>query len=64
MKVRITFRSEVILEGDTLGEVSSKWEGLPIFSTEALDNGAEFIETVSVEDADTFEDIMSEFENA
>lgn len=59
MEVRITFRSEVFFEVDTLEEIKNKWESLPIFSADALENnGAEIIEVTSVEDTSTYEDIM------
>ena len=64
MKVRITFRSEIVLEGNDLEDVANKWSGIPLFSDEATANGAEFIELVSVEDADTCKDLMVELNKA
>ena len=59
MEVRITFRSEVYIKGETLDEIRNKWQELPLYSGEALeDASAEFIEVVSVEDAETYEDLM------
>lgn len=57
MEVRITFRCEVCISGDTIEEIGRKWENLPLFSAEALNNGAEFDELCSVEDAETNEDL-------
>lgn len=31
MKVRITFRSEVYLEGDNLDDIRKEWENLDMF---------------------------------
>lgn len=62
MVVRITFRSEVYIEGDSLDEIREKWEELPIFSVDALEyNDADVIELVSAEDANTFDDLTDKF---
>lgn len=59
MKARITFRSEIIIEGKDISEIRDKWFKLNIYSNEAKELGMRFIETNSVEDAETFEDIKS-----
>lgn len=56
-RVRITFRSEVVIEGNTLVEINEKWQNMPLFSNDAEKCGAEFIEVVSTEDADTYEEV-------
>lgn len=62
MKVRITFRSELFIEGEDLSEVVSKFESLPLFSAEALEGGhAEYIELVSMDDEETGEDLMQQY---
>lgn len=62
MEVRITFRSEVYIKGETLEEIKEKWEDIPIFCADAIDNYyADFVELESVEDADTCEDLMIDF---
>lgn len=62
MEVRITFRSEVYIKGETLEEIKEKWEDMPIFCVDALMNHyANFVELESVEDADTCEDLMIDF---
>ena len=61
MEVRITFKSEIVIEGKDLGEVKAKFEEIPIFSSAALENNAEYIETVSVEDNDTYEDLSGQW---
>ena len=62
MKVRITFRSELYIEGKSLEEVVSKFERMPLFSADALEEGsAEFIELVSIDDEKTGEDLMEKY---
>lgn len=60
MEVRITFRSEVYLEGKDLEEIKSKFEQMDLNN----DSGMEFVELVSVEDANTYEDLTHEYKNA
>ena len=63
MKVRVNFRSEVFLEGDTIKDIQEQWDNLPLFSADALEeHHACFIETLTIEDADTYEDLTNEFE--
>ena len=57
MTARITFRSEIYISGDSISEIREKWEAMPIFCIEALDNSAQVIDTCSVEDADTYKEI-------
>ena len=63
MEVRITFRSEIFLDGKDMKEIVEKWENLRLFSGEAAAEGADFIEVDTVEDADTFDDVLDEFNN-
>ena len=58
MKVRITFRSEIVIEGENIDSIAAKWRSLPIFSPAAESCGAEFIEIDSVEDAETHQEII------
>lgn len=60
MEVRITFRSEVFIEGKDLAEIKRKWEELDLNNNSCM----EFVELCSVEDADTYEDIETEFRKA
>ena len=60
MNIRITFRSEVYIEGDTLEDVAKKWESMELFSDEANDCSACEIELVSVEDEE-YNDIKEDF---
>lgn len=62
MTVRITFRSEVYIKGDSLKEIIDKWVSLPLYSVEALSrHHAELVELESVEDAETFKDLIQEW---
>ena len=63
MEVRITFRSEIFLDGKDMKEIVEKWENIRLFSGEAVAEGADFIEVDTVEDADTYDDMMDEFNN-
>lgn len=65
MTARITFRSEVYITGKSLKEIKEKFEGMPIFSADALEKAsADFIEVVSVTDDENSKDLFSEFQNA
>ena len=61
MKVRIAFRSDVVIEGDTIEEIREKWETMPLYSDEARNYGAGFLNVDTVEDADTYDDLKHEF---
>ena len=61
MELRITFRSEIVITGETLADCAKKWEQMELFSDEAKQHEACQIELVSVEDAETFKDMLSEF---
>ena len=63
MEVRSTFRSEIFLEGKDMKEIVSKWEDMELFSKEANEAYASEIEVVSVEDAETYDDLMDEFDD-
>ena len=57
MEVRITFRSEIYIEGDNLKDIKEKWESIPLYSQDAEKADADFIELISVEDADTHKNL-------
>lgn len=62
MELRITFRSEVYLKGDTIEEIKQKWEELPLFSADALEVAyADYVDLISVEDAETSDDLTDKF---
>ena len=61
MEVGIRFSSEVYISGENLAEIKRKWEDLPLFSQDALDVNADYVELECVEDADDYTDLTSEF---
>ena len=61
MELRITFRSEIVITGETLADCAKQCEQMELFSDEAKQHEACQIELVSVEDAETFKDMLSEF---
>ena len=64
MEVRITYRSEIYIKGDTLEEIKRKWENIdlsPIDCQEPDTPDHAFLETVSIEDADTFKSLENEW---
>ena len=64
MKVRIKFDADIVIEGDNMNEIKSKWLSLPLFSEEAINLSLEFGEVILVEDGDTYDDLMTAFNNA
>ena len=62
MKVRITFRTECMIEAESLAEVKSIWERVKVVPRDTKNAKFEFIETVSIEDGDTYRDIEHEFD--
>ena len=62
MKVRIKFDADIVLEGGNMKEIKSKWLSLPLFSNEALNHSVEFGEVILIEDGDSYEDLMNEFD--
>ena len=65
MEVRIKFSGEVYIKGENMSEIKSKFEMLPLFSADALeDNSAEFGEILLVEDAETYKDLREEYDKA
>ncbi|MBO4777327.1 MAG: hypothetical protein J5588_02435 [Bacteroidales bacterium] len=60
MEARITYRSEIIVNGENLAEIKRKFESTNLTSKEG---DSDFVELVSVEDNDTFTDLMGEWDN-
>lgn len=54
MRVRLTYRVETYVEGDTIEECKANFE-----NAEQLDE--QFVEMVSVEDADTYDDLSKQW---
>lgn len=63
MKVRITFRTECMIEAESLAEAKSIWESTKAVPRDTKNAKFEYIETVSIEDGDTYQDIEHEFDN-
>jgi hypothetical protein len=57
---RITFRSEVNIQADNIDEARRKWDTMTLWADDARNNGAEFIEVVSVED-EKYNDLTDKF---
>ena len=65
MKVAFKFDAYLYLEGENMAEIREKFESMPLFSADALEEGnAEFCELLLVEDAETNKDLMNEYDNA
>ena len=64
MKVRLRFCADIVIEAENLVEAREKWESIPLFSQEAKDCGADFIDLEAVEDGNTYKDIMDEWSAA
>lgn len=60
-RVRIKFDADIVIEGEDMAEVVSNWLNLPLFTNEAVEHGVEFGEVFLVEDAETYDDLMGEF---
>ena len=63
MNVRITFRTECNIEAESLAEAKEIWVNTKVVPRDTKNAKFEFVETVSVEDADTYQDIEHEFFN-
>ena len=62
MEVRIKFSADVYIKGDNMAEIREKFESMPLFSADALEEGsAEYCETLLIEDADTYDDLSHEY---
>ena len=61
MRVRIAFRADVLIEGETMAEIRRKWEDMELFSAEAEAADVCFLDVDCIEDADTYNDMEKEF---
>lgn len=61
MRVRIAFRADVLIEGETMADVRRQWEEMELFSQESEDADVCFLDVDCIEDADTYEDLETEF---
>lgn len=64
MEVRFKLSFDVYVEGKNMKEISEKFDCMPLFTVEALDSGAEISELLLVENAETYEDLMKEYNEA
>ena len=64
MEVRFKLSFDVYVEGKDMKEIREKFERMPLFTVEALDSGAEFSELLLVENVETYEDLMKEYNEA
>ena len=63
MEVRITYRCEVYIKGESLVEIKEKFDEMPLFPESNKDCPQEFVELNSVErvDDDSYTDLTSDF---
>lgn len=63
MEVRITYRSEIYIQGDTLEDIKKTWENIILDDVGHEENVTDygFVELMSVEDANSYEDLTSKF---
>ncbi len=61
MKIRLTYRVEAFIEGDDMTDIKNKWHKQMPVPDDTEDIGFDFVEMVSIEDADTYEDMTNEW---
>ena len=63
MEVRVIYRSEVYIKGDTIEDIKRTWENINLEHVEHKENVIDygFVELIAVEDADSYEDLTSKF---
>jgi hypothetical protein len=62
MEVRIKFSADIYIKGESMREIKEKFESMPLFTAEALDNFVEYSETLLIEDANTYKDLSDEWD--
>lgn len=60
MKVYVNYKMCAIIEGDNMEEIREKWESMDLTNNKEL----QYVGVVDVEDADTFNDVTDEFDEA
>ena len=65
MELRITYRSEIYIQGDDIADIKSKFEETDLYA-ETEHGKPDFVELVSVErvDDESYQDLLSKFKNA
>lgn len=61
VSVRIKFSADIVLEGDSIDDVRTKWESMELFSDDAKKCGVEYSETLLIEDSETYEDLSEKW---
>ena len=62
MVIRVRFAAEVYINADNVKDAKNKWEDIPLFSADALEEySAEFVELEAVEDGETYKDLEEEW---
>ena len=64
MKIRVTYRCEVYIEGNSVEDCKSKFDKMPLFNPAAEIYSPSFVEISSAErvDDDSYTDVMNEFD--
>ena len=64
MKIRVTYRCEVYIEGYSVEDCKSKFDKMPLFNPAAEIYNPSFVEISSAErvDDDSYTDVMNEFD--
>lgn len=62
VNVRITFKSEIYIKGNSLAEIEHQFEAMPLFSPEALEHSAEFVSYDYIEGINTQKEYDWEFD--
>ena len=64
MKIRVTYRCEVYIEGNSVEDCKSKFDKMPLFNPAAEIYNPSFVEISSAErvDDDSYTDVMNEFD--
>lgn len=65
MELRITYRSEIYIQGDDIADIKSKFEETDLYA-ETEHGKPDFVELVSVERVDdgSYKDVLNEFGDA
>lgn len=61
MKIRITYRLEMNFEADDINDAVAKFEAAQLCPEDTKETTYDYVQLVSVEKGDNFEDITSEF---
>ena len=61
MKIRLTYRVEAVIEGDSIEDIKEKWHNQMPVPDCTKDIDFDFVEMNSIEDADTYADMTDEW---